>query len=358
MRVLADGRFLSKPQTGIGRVSSELARRAPDHDCEIAFLTTGPPNKAYAADNFSMHPNLAVCNHLPRLASLTRQVVRAADVFWGTSHRLPFALPSDLPCVLSVHDMVWKKYPETMRWRTWLGERLLFSHAVHRANAIVCLSRSTAADVVHYFPETEDKISVVYPGASPAQAERSPIEKPFALFVGTLEPRKNLAVLIAAFADLPTRVKDHLDLVIAGGDGWGGIDIKNIIVSHGLSSHIRVVKSPNDATLHQLYADCSFLVMPSLYEGFGLPIAEVMRYAKPVITSNTASMPEVAGEAGLLINPNEKSSITEAIIQLIENKALYKDLKGKARSQANQFCWDSYAQDMIGVMSTVIKTKK
>ena len=348
MKIAVDAKNLANAMSGIGRVAAETLRQIGG-DVEVILLS---PSKINAAYTRSVAAHRARVTRTPRamwaLRILRREVVRAKpDVFWGPAHRVPFGLPPELPVVLTVHDLVWKRHPQTMPRPRWLGERLLFPQAVRRANLIACVSQSTADDLAHYFPKTKNKIRVVYPGANPPQTTQKEPQKPFALFVGTMEPRKNLARLIEAFAALPQKAKNNFNLVIAGGAGWGGVDAKTLIAKYGVQPHARVIHAPDDATLHQLYADCAFLVMPSLYEGFGLPIVEALQYGKPVITSNVSSLPEVAASAGLFVNPVSVADITQALAELIEKKSLYTSLSKNAIVEAKRFSWQRTATQMV-----------
>ncbi len=354
MRIVADGKFLTKPISGIGRATAEIATAAAEattaaaeatmaaqrDSCEIIFATRGDVQAAYQ--------NMGLNIHAGSFSSLHP----LGDVFWGVAHRLPFGLPPDLPIVLSVHDLVWKTYPETMRWRTWVREHLFFSRAVRHADLIACNSHATADDLGQFFSVVKNKIRVVPLGASKPQAKPGKVKKPFALFVGTMEPRKNLQRLIAAFEQLPPKMRDNLDLVIAGGAGWGGVNAQKLVKKQKLEAHIKIIESPHDDVLHQLYADCSFLVMPSLSEGFGLPIAEVLQYGKPVITSDLSSMPEVAASAGLYVNPSSITSISGALAQLINDHSLYASLAKNAIVEAKRFSWGRVAKEMLEIFET------
>jgi len=138
------------------------------------------------------------------------------------------------------------------------------------------------------------------------------IVKPYVLFVGTLEPRKNLRRLLGAWAGLPAALRQSHQLVIAGGKGWGGVDVPQLVQALGLGDTALVLGYVSDAQLAGLYAHARFLAMPSLYEGFGLPLVESMAHGVPVLTANCSAMPEVAGDAGVLVNPLSEPDIASA----------------------------------------------
>ena len=166
-----------------------------------------------------------------------------------------------------------------------------------------------------------------------------------------MEPRKNLNRLIDAYAAMPH--KDQLDLIIVGGVGWGGINLEASIKRHGLNNHVRIITNANDTIINQLYADCHFLVMPSLYEGFGLPLVEAMKYGKPVLTSNISSMPEVAGAAGLLVDPYSTDAITVAMGKLATDQELYSNLSSAAKKRADEFTWQKTSKLLFQCFQSV-----
>ena len=334
MRILASGAFLGKPLSGIGRYTSEMAMALGDIGVTCRFVATG-----------GLHPNYQAISSRLEITSKEEKV----DVFWGPAHRLPRKIPHNMPSIVTIHDLVWRKHPETMRWRTWLGEKLFFTHAVNRADRIICISQSTADDLAFYYPKTQDKIRIVYPGANPPVTEPQIPSQAFALFVGTLEPRKNLERLLTAYAGLSHINRDACHLVIAGGAGWGNLKIDKLIKEKGLNPFVHVIKSPDEKQLNQLYADCAFLVMPSLYEGFGLPIAEAMQYGKPCITSNISSMPEVAGNAGILVDPLSIDDITKSLATMITDDVARTSLQDEAKMSANRFSWSASAEVMLSV---------
>lgn len=346
LRLAVDGRNLTKPLSGIGRLLSQTIAHLPADRVNINILLPQPLHQ-----DFDGYFQAAHFDH-NQLATVLGQPIysaNAVDVLWGPAHRLPIGIPRRIPVVLTVNDLVWRKHPETMRWRTWLGEKLFFTHAVNRADRIICVSQSTADDLAFYCPKAQDKIRIIYPGANPPVTEPQIPSQAFALFVGTLEPRKNLERLLTAYAGLSHINRDACHLVIAGGAGWGNLKIDKLIKEKGLNPFVHVIKSPDEKQLNQLYADCAFLVMPSLYEGFGLPIAEAMQYGKPCITSNISSMPEVAGNAGILVDPLSIDDITKSLATMITDDVARTSLQDEAKMSANRFSWSASAKVMLDV---------
>jgi glycosyltransferase involved in cell wall biosynthesis len=277
------------------------------------------------------------------------------DLFWGPAHRLPSGLNQNIPKVLTIHDLVWRHASETMRWQTWIGELLFMRPSLRLADHIIAVSHATQTDLIKDYPATESKVSVIYPGLSalPMQSAIKDealkawhIDRPYALFVGTLEPRKNLKRLLEAFADLPANTKDRLLLVIAGGQGWHLNNLSQIIRENKIEQFVRITGFVKDQQLADLYAFSEFLLMPSLYEGFGFPIIEAQSYGEPVITSNISSMPEVAKAGALLVDPYNRKSLTHAMQKLAVNSEIRFALTANATSNAARFSWQKASIEM------------
>ena len=183
------------------------------------------------------------------------------------------------------------------------------------------------------------------------------IDRPYFLFVGTLEPRKNLPRLLTAYSRLGESIKEQAILVIAGGKGWGGVDVNEVVAELGLVSHVRILGYVDEITLAALYANAQFLAMPSLYEGFGLPLVEAMISGTPVLTSNNSSMPEVAGNAGWLVDALDIGSIGNGLNKLICDEQLRGKLAANAKSNVARFSWDKSAQLLITVFEQAISLR-
>jgi glycosyltransferase involved in cell wall biosynthesis len=280
------------------------------------------------------------------------------DIFWGPSHRLPPVLPRSIFCCLTIHDLVWRFASETMRPIGRLMEQRLMPPALKRADAIVAVSQSTKADIERSFPALAADISVIYPGVA-SRASGYPagylkkwdVSRPYILFVGTLEPRKNLGRLLQAYAALPEDVRQQADLVVAGGAGWGDVDLEKTVDSLGLRGSVHLTGYVDERELSTLYENALFLAMPSLYEGFGLPLVEAMHYGLPSLTANVSSMPEVAGEAALLVDPLKVSAITDGLQRMISSIELRTRLSQVAERSAIRFDWDKAALQLLDLFA-------
>jgi len=279
-----------------------------------------------------------------------------ADLFWSPRHHLPLSLPRSIPRVVTIHDMVWKQFPHTMPTRSLWLERALMGPSIATADKVICVSKFTASEVSRYYPAAIGKCRVIHEAAEESVViDMLPRGMPprFLLFVGTLEPRKNLPRLLRAFA----RLRDDATvppLVIVGGGGWGGEDLPRLIEQLDLQERVILSGYVSDAQLQALYAAAHCLLMPSLYEGFGLPVLEAMQHGVPVIASSTSSLPEVVGDAGLLVNPYAETEIAGAIQRLVHDTDLHQQLSARARTRSEGFSWQQAARETLALFEETL----
>jgi glycosyltransferase involved in cell wall biosynthesis len=368
MRIGIDARALLGPLTGIGRYTFELAKSLSQLENARIILYTPGPILHEVAENFKVCTLKSASSHnrlskmvwsqtlLPYWASRDR-----LNLFWGPTHRLPRFLPKCITRVVTIHDLVWNYAPQTMRPLSLFMERKLMPEAIGLADLVIADSRSTASGIVNVFPQFSNKVRVVHLGIS-SQLRKSDVsllcdfglEKPYFLFVGTLEPRKNLERLLIAFSLMPKLYKDKFNLVIAGGQGWGGVDIEKLVFKYEIQDSVKWLGYVAEQQLAELYANAQFLAMPSLYEGFGLPLVEAMQYGTPVLTSDSGSMAEVTGDAGLLVDPLSPESISKAILLLLSDDKLIKSLRFNALRRAKKFSWEKCADETMMVFKEAI----
>ena len=370
LRIGVDARNLTASMTGIGRYICELSRELSEAGHDVVLYMPEEPKTSLKG--------LTSCRtRISRMRGpILRQVwahtilparVRcdSLDVFWGPAHRLPPFLPESLPRVVTIHDLVWLHAPETMRKRTRLGEQAFMKRSVSRADLIVTDSDATACDLAAAIPDLGKRVFTVYPGvtALPAGidvdvASIFGINKPYVFFVGTLEPRKNLLRLLDAWKLLPASLREAWLLVIAGGKGWGMDNLVHEVSSRGLISSVRHIGYVTDSQLSALYSNAKLLAMPSIYEGFGLPIVEANSRGVPVLTSNVSCMPEIAGPDAMYANPTSSQSIADALESVLSDSFRQKKLSDAAERNARRFDWRNSAHQLIEVFRNAVAARK
>lgn len=378
MRIAVDASALSTPGNGIARYVRALLRRmldaeSADHDwllyARSRSVAEGLGLDALGARRAQVRHDALPAN-VGRLLSLASSqpawLLRdRPDLHWGPAHRLPLWLPRRTARVVTIHDLCWIKAADTMRRSTrWLDARLM-PRALHAADRIIAVSTTTADDLRRTFPQAAERVVVVHEAADslPAPAPISTlaalgVDAPYVLFVGTLEPRKNLPRLLQAFHRVTSDSATDVQLVLAGGVGWGDADLAALVRQLKLESRVRLIGMVDDARLATLYRHAQCLAMPSLYEGFGLPLLEALAQGTPVLTSNTASMPEVAGDAAVLVDPLSVESIAEGLGRMLGDPELRARLAAEAPRQAARFSWTRAAEETLRVFEEAVEARR
>ena len=285
-------------------------------------------------------------------------LIDRVDIVWFPANRSSLFLPKSIARVVSIHDVVWKKYPETMKYTGLKLDKFFMMRSAKLADIVTTVSHSSFDDIVRAGVSDSNKIIVVSNGVNRPNSIEKKIDRSFFLFVGTLEPRKNLTRLLQAYGSLPLSIKEKMKLVIVGGKGWGEVNLLDTITQLDLTEYVKVLGRVDDATLATLYTNAQFLVMPSLYEGFGLPLVEAMSYGTPVLTANNSSMPEVTGNAGLLVDALDVESIADGLQEMITNNELRERLAKNAKLNAARYSWDESAKKLITVFEQAIDLRK
>ena len=277
------------------------------------------------------------------------------DLFWGTRHNLPILLNRKTKTVLTIHDMTSHLYPYTMDLPNLMVELLLKRLSAIKSDKIIADSYSTAIDIEKYYKITPENINVIYPGiplgsTSTQESNFNNQEFPskYFLFVGTLEPRKNFSRIFKAFESIKPE-KHDIYLVIIGSAGWKNKKFVEMLEGHPLREHVKIAGYISAEKLSAAYRNALCLLFPSTYEGFGFPILEAMSFGVPVITSNRASMSEVAGDSALLVNPFSVHEITNAMINIIHDDSLRKKLIQRGYKHIKKFSWEQCANDMVNL---------
>ena len=264
-------------------------------------------------------------------------------------HFFNFIIPKNIKgkVIVTIYDTVFFSAPETMGGMKTISE---YKYAAERSDLIITISESAKADIIKHFNIDEKKIKIVTPGIdlqkysykySESELEnirkKYNLPKNYILYLGTIEPRKNIERIVKAFKKYKKEINDDLKLVIVGRKGWKYDNIMKLIEAMGTDIIITGYIDEEDKV--PIYKLAQIFVFPSLYEGFGMPILEAMASKTPVITSNISSMPEVAGNAGMLVDPFNENEIFEAYKKILSDDELKKEMVQKGLEQAKKFEW-------------------
>jgi len=278
------------------------------------------------------------------------KVCRDADVFHASNQvRNP---PRKALLTTTIHDMTAWSHPEMHTAATVLADQRFAANIIKPARGIITPSESSRKDAIERLGLNPDRVRAIHHGISEAYFE-SPdperarkhfkLDKPYILFVSTIEPRKNLPRLLDAYEGLPASVREEYDLVIAGPRGWSS---ENTMLRLSLAGQsVRYLGYVPEEYLPSLTAGASVFAYPSLYEGFGFPIAQAMATGTPVITSNVSSLPEVAAGAALLVDPLSTTELRDALQRVLTSTSLADQLATKGRERAKHFSWDRCARE-------------
>jgi glycosyltransferase involved in cell wall biosynthesis len=378
-RFVLDGLPLQVRSAGIGIYTDALVRTMAAAEPETEFVLLGlsklalralravpagsraakplPPNVRWIETNLypllTGYPVAGVPGLLPVAVA-----TGAHHLYHATNYVLPARF--GVPGVVTVHDLTLLRFPE-------LGTAALRRHvrrsrdSVRRARLVIADSEATRDDLLALLDVPREKMRVVHLGCDPGFAvapadearraveRRFGIRQPYVLHVGTIEPRKNLERLVRAFAKLRRGNGIRHHLILAGDSGWGAAEVLRTIRAEGMNDCVQRIEGAAETDLQDLYRAADLFVYPSLYEGFGLPPLEAMASGTPVVASNVASLPEVVGDAALLVDPLDVAGLTSAIARGLSDEALREKLRLAGPQRARLFTWERCARETLAV---------
>jgi glycosyltransferase involved in cell wall biosynthesis len=282
------------------------------------------------------------------------------DLFHAPHYVLPPLVPGR--AVVTIHDCIHLRFPQYLPSRAaWLYAHMMIRVAARRATRILTVSEASKRDILHYTGVRDEKVVVVHNGidarftAAPDEEAldrvrlRFDLSHPFVLYVGNVKPHKNLERLIDAFALARAGAPDDLKLVVIGDEISKYPGLRQSVHRHRLDKHVRFFGFQPAATLVAFYRLARAFVFPSLYEGFGLPPLEAMANQTPVVTSNVSSLPEVVGDAALLVDPYDSQSIAEGIRRAVTDEPLRRELIARGQRRVQAFSWQEAATRTLQV---------
>lgn len=365
-------RALRPKRTGVERYALEIIRHLlalPDATQHTWRLYVDEPlERAHVGlPTATADPTVEICR-LPRRRlwthrALAREVVRRRpDVLFIPAHVLPFVLPARrLPAaVVTIHDVGYRHIPAAHTWVQRCYLELSTRWSAWAATRLIAVSQATATDLARFYATPLHKVAVIHeagPRTAPVAADtvaqvraRYGLTRPYLLYVGTIQPRKNLVRLLDAYAKASTQGAIDCDLVLAGGGGW----LAEPIYAHArqlvLHNRIHLLGYTPDDELPALYQGAHGFCFPSLFEGFGLPVLEAQSYGVPVMTANNSSLPEIAGGAAILVDPTDVDAIADAMLRLSKDEALRQQLIAAGYENVKRFSWEKAAQETLAVL--------
>ncbi len=379
MRIAFDVTQTGDGKAGCGYLAYSLIRALSEVDTQNEYLLMSSFGPDYFGKNIS--PS-AIGIHNPRFTQgLHHLDYGTAKRFWNNSHTdldaelgnpdivhaNNFYCPQGLKnarLLYTLYDLSFIDHPEwTTEANRWICFKGMFTASLY-ADGIVAISEFSRQHFLRTFPHyPANKTHLIYPASR--YTKHDPLKKPskiparvrpdqFWLCVGTLEPRKNQLGLLEAYANHKAKMGNALPLVHAGGSGWMMENFNHQIISLGLQDDVILLGYVDETTLQWLYQNCFALIYPSLFEGFGLPVLEAMSLGTAVITSNTTSIPEIIGQAGILVNPLVNSQISDAMDQLMGNENQRQALKRAALKRSELFSWEKSAQETLDLYSILL----
>ena len=365
MRIVFDGTTLTPGRTGVGyyteHLLQHLAREVVNTGDEIVVVSNKPiDTQAPLPPHVRVHDGHRFPIRIGWMQLRAQRALEALqpDVAHFTNGMIPIGSP--VATVVTVHDMSLRLYPNCHPVRRLLLNRPLMHVAIRQASSIVTVSNSARRDLLRLHGVAPDRVAVVHEAASPAFrpiADREWLEnvraryalpRQFMLYVGTIEPRKNLSRLMSAFADARKAGIPH-HLVCVGPYGWSSRNLAGHIELLGIQDVVHFTGYVPFEHLPAIYNLGEFFAFPSLYEGFGLPVVEAMACGIPVLTSTTSSLGEIAGDAAETIDPADTDAIANAIVRLASDQDLRRDRAERGLRRARSFSWAQTARDMLAV---------
>ncbi|MEE9288691.1 MAG: glycosyltransferase family 1 protein [Bacteroidota bacterium] len=389
MKIVIDGRYMRPGQTGVGIFTENVVRELCDLGRSDEFvLIVGENPKQLIADNLQV----------VRYSLLSRRFVHRvwentflpiflhrvrADIYFTPFFFLPLLThrrfaqysskernSSSRPrYVMTVHDLIPFVHPELATFRLRSRLWLFFPPSLRVADVIITDSIASKCDIARLFKFSENKIHVIALGKSKQftlitdQAllarirEKYRLPRSFILFVGTIEPRKNLDVLFRAYGELPTSLRDTVKLVVVGGLGWQFDRMISSLKRRGLERDVHFTGYVAEEDLPALYNLATIFAYPSLYEGFGLPVLEAMACGLPVVVSNASSLPEVVGEAGIKFDPRNEKELARILEALLRDEGQREQRSRASLAQAQRFSWRTTAEQILNLFHSIYADK-
>jgi glycosyltransferase involved in cell wall biosynthesis len=356
MSIYINARFLTQPITGVQRYAVELSLRLKQLDSSIEFVC---PKNVVQHDIFERLNAKIIgkrIGHLWEQMDLPKYLKKqGSPLLLSLSNTAPAFYKNKIS---TLHDIIYALYPQTCSFSFRLWYRILIPCVLKSSLFIITVSEFSKREISNYFKYPPEKIQVIYNAVDKrfkANKEKNQISKPYLLSVSSINYHKNYSRMIDAFFNLYKSDKSDVELIIIGGTNQCFSK-----QSYGLDKNVPIsfLGRVNDTELIILYQNAEAFIFPSLYEGFGIPLLEAQACGCPVISSNTASMPEVLGDSAVYFNPTDSSEMKNAMNLIIHNKQLQDSLINKGFLNISRFSWDESANKLYNTILDILSKKK
>lgn len=373
-RIGYDAKRLFNNFTGLGNYSRTLLRNLADYYADNAYFLYTPQVVKNEETHFFLNSALFHV-HQPqgrfknwwRLSGVKKDLQKhKIDLFHGLSHEIPLGMhKTGTPSVVTIHDLVFKRYPHYFPWADRQIYDRKFRYACRHADRIVAISESTKRDIINYYGVKPEKVEVIYQSVHERfMREKAPkvieqilrryqLPEHFLLYVGSIIERKNLLNLVKALPQLPGEIR--LPLVVVGQGKTYKKQVQSYIRQQGLEKQV-IFTAVDFEDLPGLYQRASAFIYPSYYEGFGIPLMEALFSRTPVVTSNVSSLPEAGGPGASLINPDDPAAIAEAITEILEDTELRAKKIELGAAYAQQFRGEPLTRRMMAVYEGLLES--
>lgn len=357
-------------RSGIGTYTLELAKRlCCSSDVQVQGNVFNFLRRNQLEDVLNQFPPDSIATNCTMPYGVYRRIWRALPLPYNVMfpktdlcHFFNYIVPPRIQgtVVNTIHDMSYRLFPETLNPANLTRITRDIAYSVNRSQCIVTLSESSKQDILDAFPLDPNQVIIVPPAFEVCECYTSEVQMrskfningPYILYLGNLEPRKNIERLIRALALLPRDT--DISLVVAGQKGWLFDGIFSTVQQLGLEHRVIFTGYISAEEKSALYRNAALFAFPSLYEGFGIPILEAMSVGTPVLCGNTSSMPEVAGNAAVLVDPLSVEAIADGLYKLLSDKALRAEKIAAGYLQAAKFSWDDSAQKLLALYRSLL----
>lgn len=286
-----------------------------------------------------------------QIALSIEMIWKRPDVLFIPAHTIPLIHPKRT--IVTIHGLEYEFCKDSYSFLDRLYMRLSIRFSCSSSETVICVSENTKKDVMRLYRVPEEKIRVIYEGYethSESSLNFKTPNKPYLLFIGRLEERKNIVRMIEAFEILKEKYRIPHTLVLVGKPGYGYERIKQKAASSKQKDEIQEVGYVDEEKKWELLRNADMFLFPSLYEGFGIPVLEAQSVGSPVVTSDVSSLPEVGGAGAIYVDPNDTESIAEGIYRILSDKTLRDDIIGKATQNVSRFSWERCAKEITHLL--------